>query len=143
MAYDPKTKSGIATPPVTTESEWQGPIYASTDLSLVTVINTIYSIHDGDGGLLDSSFAELLPLYIMNEHSKKNFMNWKAKTGDALCERFPFNSTDPWGSPISKEFMNTEKLISVQENEEAVSSYLDKIKKLNNPFIEFYTNENN
>lgn len=138
MAYHPISKSGIATPTETNENEWQGAIYAPTDMSIVTVINTIYGIHDGGGGIKDASFAELIPLYILNEQSKEKFEAWRKSILQKRVRLSSVSNSLSWGDAVSREFMNPSVSISFDENTMRVNNFLREAQDSQNPLIEYY-----
>lgn len=108
ISFDPNNNLEMDTPSPTDENEWQGPVLAATDMSIVTVINAFYSVHDIENtskGTVDASFTELSPLYILSPEIKKHFIHWRFDTLKRLEQSFPYSEENPWGDKITREFM--------------------------------------
>jgi hypothetical protein len=123
--------SDFVTPPQFAADEWQGPIRAPIDLSLVTILNTFYTTEDGAGSV-DAAFAERIPLHVLTDHAP--FLGWREKVFDRFEEVFHREPNDSLGTPVPREAMDPDIPISEAMLGECVGRFLSQLDETN-PFL--------
>lgn len=83
--------------------EWTGRVLAAIDLSMLTIINTVYFTEDGQGHL-KAAFAECLPLHVIAEVDL--FITWRDLVLKRLCRLFPRDASNPWGAAVPRQALD-------------------------------------
>jgi hypothetical protein len=124
--------SDFATPPQLAEEEWQGPIRAPIDLSLVTILNTFYTTEDGSGEV-DAAFAERIPLHVLTDHAP--FLQWRDRVFDRFEKLFHRETNDLLGSPVPREAMDPDVPVSEEMLDKYVGQFFSQLGQTANPFL--------
>ena len=121
----------VAAPPQSKQEEWEGPVRGPVDLSLMTVLNTIYSMDDG-AAWADGAFAELIPLLVVTPCEL--FLQWRFGVFKRLKERYP-RSDGEFGKPVPREIFDLSQALVPEQELHLVKAFLSKALAAQNPFV--------
>lgn len=121
-----------AAPPESIESEWKGQVLGPIDLSLMTILNCIYSFGE-DSSFIDCAFSELIAIHVLSLHAEP-FYQWREKVLGELVKRFPREGRGD-NIYVPRELMNPERRIDEGEEAGLVNSFLKRVDVKENPFL--------
>jgi hypothetical protein len=121
-------------PPESNAEEWEGAVRGAVDLSLMTVLNTIYTAEDGEA-YVQAAFAEVLAAHVVQHHP--SFTAWSEKARKRLLELYPRDSDEPMGDPVPRQALDPAiPLETIKANtEQLVWEELQKATATDNPYL--------
>ncbi len=132
-------EKGYEAPKPFNEHEWQGKIRGAVELSLVTILNSYY-LTEEEGAEVEAALAELIVLHVMADTTP--FLNWRSKILPRLASIYPRNSSDVWGEPIPRQFLDPSKDMGRDERLRMVREFLDGLSSKENDLL-YYSGEDN
>jgi hypothetical protein len=121
-----------ALPPESDEDQWQGPVRAAVDLSLMTILNTAFGFED-DNAEVDAAFAESIARHVVVD--KDVFDRWRKIVLDRLQVLHPLDELNHLGAPIPREVVDIASTSDAEQYMPMVEKFLAELRTDSNPFL--------
>jgi len=121
-----------ACPPESDESEWKGEIRGPIDLTLMTILNTIYAVEDGSPHV-EAAFAEQLPLHVIP--NQQNFLNWRGTVLERLQHLYPISTADNMGPPVPREALDPSSQFDSAGAAKLVDMFFENLDEKANSYL--------
>lgn len=121
-----------ALPPETENEQWQGVILGPINLSLMTVLNTIYLAEQGPPAQNGALAAEIVR-YVLTENRK--FDDWKNEILERLSKHSPRTKGLPTGQPLPPEVLDPTLKYDENNRMKLIEKFVRSIDFQTNPFV--------
>lgn len=119
--------------PAETESEqWEGVVLGPINLSLMTVLNTIYLAEQGPP-VQNGALAAVIVEYVLQKNKK--FENWKDNVINRLLKYSPRNKEFPDGKPLPRELLDPDVDYKEELRMNLIKKMVYSIDFTLNPFL--------
>jgi hypothetical protein len=121
-----------ALPPESDEEEWQGPIRGAIDLSLMTILNTVYFSEEGPP-VQNAGLAAQIALHVLVEHLA--FLNWQNIALERLMKYCPRDENNPVGFQVPREIFNSSVDLNPEISTLYIKEFLAEVDYKSNLFL--------
>lgn len=121
-----------ALPPETDHEDWLGPVRGPVNLSLMTILNTVYLSENGPP-IQNGALAAEIALFVLTE--KPLFLAWQQAVLKRLLIYCPRNPNDPNGPPVPREVLDPSVEINSQNAPMLIQATLNSADYQSNPFL--------
>jgi hypothetical protein len=119
-------------PPETDSDNWQGAVRGPINLSLMTVLNTIYLAEDAPP-VQNGALAARIALHVLIDTAK--FLDWQQRTLVRLTKCFP-RSTAAESTAVVPQVLDPDYGLESVDYAALVIACLDNLQRTSNPYIQ-------
>lgn len=121
-----------ALPSETKEEDWQGPVRGAIDLSLMTVLNTVYQSEQGPP-IQNAAFLPQIVLHVLPNPAP--FLEWQDMVLDRLVRYFPRDEKSPDGPKVPRELLVPTIDLVPEQHDQLINAFIDRVDFDSNPLI--------
>jgi len=122
-------------PPILKDKDWKGPVRGAINLSLMTILNSIYNTED-ECPEAEAAYADDVTLHILSNDPL--YIEWRDKVLSRLNDLYPRQDKNPMGNPIPREVLDVDTEFNFDDSEILIHNFLSTVNILDNPFIRPY-----
>ena len=121
-----------ALPPESDEDDWQGPVRAAIDLSLMTVLNTVYLAEEA-APTNHGALAAKIATHVLVDPAP--FLAWQDRVLERLEKYCARDENRPDGLPVPREILDPGVDLETADRNALIGAFVEGVDFQANPFL--------
>ncbi len=119
-------------PPELEDDDWKGEVRGPINLSLMTILNSIYGIED-ECPEAEAAYADKIALHILGNDPL--YIEWRDKVLTRLNDFFPRKKDKETTTFVPREILDTNTEFNYDDSDRLINNLISSLDTLGNPFI--------